>query len=99
MKLAKATKEDIENALNLLQYIENSESIMQFMTSSEIKEDLLSFYEKVINANKSGGLMRVIYGFKVLVDNNAIDQSKDYLDWHPDFAEVIKLRKTTEECK
>lgn len=97
MRLAKASQEDIDNAMKFLSYLEainagifplnkeDSEDDENEDFDLDDKEHLFRFYETCMDFlnNRPSGLMRVVWGFAVAADNNMFDPNKDYLDFNP----------------
>lgn len=68
MKMAKASDREWEQVMEFTKKIEEHRSMSE--------QDLLAL------VRQAPPLMRVVYGYRVLVDN-CCDPDKDYLDWKP----------------
>ena len=88
--MAKASQEEIDRAIELTHFLQSICDVRNFETprwpktdewfDPESTDDLKRFYNEV--QRLCPGLMRVTYGFQVLVDN-ACDPDADTLEWKP----------------
>ena len=91
MKMAKATKNDIDKAVDLLSILNTviyhgfSPDFSDDMFDKTSSHDLRLFYDKILECMTAapGGLNRIVLGYKTIMENDLIDQDKDYLDFHP----------------
>lgn len=104
MRMAKATKRDEDSVLELYHLLEairggnfppedeDAEDWPPF--DPDKKDDLLKLHEKLMETFNSGAFCRITGAAHVLLNENnrIIDPAKDYLDFHPRFAEVEKQR-------
>ena len=102
MKMARATKEDVEHLTKFLQWLERFEEYGEDLRtldeetgecSSISDADALSYITSEFGRfgrKRSVGSCwnRVIWGYQVLHDN-VCDPEKDYLDWKPELQAVI----------
>jgi len=63
------------------------------------KDHLRAFHDKVMEivCAREVNITRVIYGFKVAVDNDVFDPAADTLEWHPDLLRAVEARKAKAE--
>lgn len=90
MNMAKASQEEIDRAIELTHYLQATADVRNYETpyfpdtdepfDDEDPKDLRKFYDEV--RRLCPGLMRVTFGFQVLVDN-ACDPNEDTLTWKP----------------
>jgi hypothetical protein len=55
-------------------------------------DHLRYFHEQVMKLIDRSSLTRVVFGFRVLMDNDVCDPASSTLDWHPDLAPAIAER-------
>lgn len=63
-------------------------------------EDHLRFFHKRIMEiveRREVNITRVIFGFKVAIDNDVFDPDADTLEWHPSLAAAVEARKAGKE--
>jgi len=112
MKIAKASKEDIENAMGLNSFLNSIEDGWMPNEShddendskrfnSDDFDDLKEFHRRVMKFNdRPSGLMRVVWGFATCVDAELFDPEKSYLSVNPKIFETEKeLLKSLEEAE
>jgi hypothetical protein len=96
MRMARATQEDIDLALRLMKAL-NFASHGEFVTNDEEEQEfdiddnehLKRFHEEVMSLfdDAEGSLNRIIFGMKVVHDNDIFDKSLDYIALHDRFTE------------
>lgn len=100
LRMAKATKKDMEAALLLCGMLEDVESgpfprcTHLHKTDDDPEEfdendpdHLRQFYDRVMTCVKHppSGVSRVIWGFQTIMDNNILDPNVTHLELHPRF--------------
>ena len=55
-------------------------------------DHLRHFHKEVMKLIHRSSLTRVVFGFRVLMDNNVCDPAADTLEWHPDLVAAIQER-------
>jgi hypothetical protein len=98
MKMAKASQQEIEMALKVCRLLEDvlhDEQLVDDEGESEwfdpdYKDDLRQFYDRLKAIYQCGGMMRVVFGFAVLMDpdNKIVDPDQGVLEMHPRFAQA-----------
>lgn len=95
LKMAKASPSEIDSAIELGLLFQATVDRRRFSTpeidgvlyDEDDEEYTRKFYEKC--KELAPGLMRVVFGYQVLVDN-CCDKSADHLRWHPEIMAQIK---------
>lgn len=105
MKMAKASQDEIDRMIKLAHFLEATASerphdIPYFPDNDEWewfdeenKEHLRRFYDRV--KELCPGMMRVTFGFQVLVDN-CCDPDADTLEWKPELLKLMEQGKSTD---
>jgi hypothetical protein len=102
MKMAKASKEDIQKTIDFFRFIEE---FMEYGThtleNEETEESIELDEQKFVEMLRElwGGRFkppgvdcswsRVVLGCDILIDN-VCDPELDYLEWHPDFKKALE---------
>lgn len=102
--MAKASKEDIDLAMEISQIIEDLErgyrpSLVfgevgdDLWLDMDSVDDLRAIVEKLIEIARRGSIFRVAFGMAVLLDprNEVVDPDADTLEVHPKFEEQRRL--------
>lgn len=113
MKMAKASEADFEACFELERILRDVEKgyyphpideeadtqpePLRF--EPDDKDHLRAFHDKVMEivGARNVNIMRVIYGFKVAMDNDVFDPAADTLEWHPDLLAAVEARKSKAE--
>lgn len=92
--MAKASKEDLDAAVEIHHFLDaigrGCNDLREVCEDFELKgyEDCHSLEDYLTTAWQKGGLFRVVWGMRVLLDprNQIVDPDLDYLALHPRFA-------------
>lgn len=91
MKQAKASERDIQAVIDFFNVIEEAvEQGVVEISGKEVRvtDDVLSRLVHCMWGQTSSAWRRVVFGYKVLVDN-ACDPDANTLEWRPDIAALI----------
>lgn len=103
MKMAKASKQDIDAAIELVSVLGDVDKGYYPSTpdaedpdeptffDADDSEHLRAFYDRVKGCLDSapGGMFRVIWGFSMIMNNDMVDPDLDYLAFHPRIVEAL----------
>ncbi len=103
MKMAKASKADINAAIELYQFLQAigrggapSEAIDEFGYTGygDLLERQAPDVEFLVRAHERGGLFRVVWGMQVLLDpaNEVVDPNLPHLELHPKHEKAARER-------
>jgi hypothetical protein len=111
MKMAKASKQEIDAAIELINLLdefhrgnlpdEDDEEIASERFDESNREHLHLFYERVMAIMEAnpGGMFRVVFGFATLMSNDVVDPQLDYLDHHPRIVAAIEREERLSQRK
>ena len=87
MKMAKASQEEIEATIDLVNDIENIERECRSHADSEEMEARIG--RRVAIHQRHYSLGRVVFGYQILVDN-CCDPNESALEWRPDIKAALE---------
>lgn len=109
MKMAKASEADFQACFELERILrevekgyyphpideDSPEQPEPLWFDPDDKDHLRAFHEKVMEivGAREVNITRVIYGFKVAMDNDVFDPAADTLEWHPDLLLAVETRE------
>lgn len=105
MRMAKASQEEMDRAMKLVRLLESTIDTRPFDTPQfpDTDEEEGAYFDEDDRADLKKlvaqirelcpGLMRVVFGFHVLVDN-CCDPASDTLAWKPELAAALNLVPT-----